>query len=54
MGMFRKDLTASDTHTNTALGNDGKRKRREWTQQEHEAFVADGEGPVHEKLRRPL
>jgi hypothetical protein len=51
MNAFTKDLTAADAHTNTALGNDGKRKRREWTQQEHEAFIAVGEGPTHERLR---
>jgi hypothetical protein len=53
MNAFTKDLTAADVHQPTALGNDGKgpRKRREWTPDEHEAFVAVGEGPVHEKLR---
>jgi hypothetical protein len=51
MTAFTKDLTAADAHTNTALGNDGKRKRREWTLEEHEAFVAVGEGPTHERLR---
>jgi hypothetical protein len=50
-GAFTKDLTATDTHTNAALGNYGKRKRREWTIEEHEASAAVGEGPVHEKLR---
>jgi hypothetical protein len=48
---FFKELTAADVHQPAALGNEGRRKRREWTQEEHEAFIAVGEGPVHERLR---
>jgi len=52
MTALTKDLTASDTHTNTGLGNDfSPRKRRAWSEDEVAAFQAHGQGPEHERLR---